>query len=86
MGYFYRNSKLMVNEEEAEKVREIFNMWASGVHYKEIANKFNLPVSTLYELIKNPTYIGKVRYRGKLYGGTHKGIISEELFEKVNKK
>lgn len=84
MGYFYRNSKLMVNEEEAQKVRQIFEMWASGVHYKEIASKFNLPVSTLYEIIKNPTYIGKVRYRSQLYNGNHKGIIDEELFRKVN--
>ena len=86
MGYLYRNSKLIVNEEDAKKVQEIFGMWASGVHYKEIASKFELPVSTLYEIIKNPTYIGKVQYRGKLYNGTHKGIIDEELFRKINTK
>jgi len=86
MGYVYRNGKLFVNEEEAEKVREIFNMWASGIHYKEIAKKFNIPVSTLYEIVKNPTYIGKVKYRNKLYSGVHKRIIDEELFQKVNSK
>jgi len=86
MGYSYRNRKLVVNEEEAEKVREIFNMWATGVHYKDIVKKFNIPVSTLYEVIKNPTYIGKVRYRDKLYNGNHKGIINEDLFQKVNDK
>jgi site-specific DNA recombinase len=86
MGYLYRNGKLVVNEEEAEKVREIFNMWASGVHYKEIAKKFNIPVSTLYEVIKNPTYIGKVKYRDKLYNGAHKGIINEDLFKRINEK
>ena len=85
MGYIYRNSRLVVNEEEAEKVREIFNMWAAGIHYKEIAKKFNIPISSLYEIIKNPTYIGKVKYRDKLYDGAHKGVIDEELFRKVNK-
>lgn len=84
IGYVYRNGKLVVNEEEAEKVREIFNMWAAGIHYKEISEKFNIPVSTLYEIIKNPTYIGKVKYRDKLHNGVHKGIINEELFRKVN--
>ena len=72
-------------EEEAKKVREIFEMWAAGIHYKEISNKFNLPKSTLYEIIKNPTYIGKIRYKGTLYGGGHKPIIKEELFNQVNK-
>lgn len=86
LGYVYRNGKLVVNEEEAEKVREIFNMWANGIHYQEISKKFNIPISTLYEIIKNPTYIGKVRYRGQLFNGIHKGIIDEELFRKVNSK
>ena len=86
MGYIYRNGKLVVNEEEAGKVMEIFNMMASGVHYKEISSKFGIPVSTLYEVIKNPTYIGKVKYRDNLYKGSHKAIIDEELFNKVNQK
>jgi len=85
MGYTYRNKKLVVNDEDAEKVKEIFNMWASGVHYKEISEKFKLPVSTLYEIIKNPIYIGKIRYREQLYKAAHQPIIDEELFNKVNK-
>ena len=84
IGYVYRNGRLMVNEEEAEKVKEIFNMRTAGIHYKEIAKKLNLPVSTLYEIIKNPTYIGKVKYRNKLFNGVHKSIIDEELFKKAN--
>ena len=84
MGYFYKKSRLFVNNEEANKVKEIFKMWGAGVHYKIIASKFNLPISTLYEMIKNPTYVGKVKYRGKLYKGAHKPIVSEELFDKVN--
>lgn len=84
MGYIYKKNKLVVNEEEAEKVREIFSMWLSGVNYKEIAKKFSIPVSTLYEIIKNPTYVGKVKYRNSLYRGSHKAIIDEELFNRVN--
>ena len=52
VGYVYRNGKLVVHEEEAKKVREIFNMWTTGIHYKEITKKFNIPVSTLYEISK----------------------------------
>src|SRR3989344_9333581 len=84
MGYFYRNGKLVVNDEEAIKVREIFEMWGAGINYKEIANKFNIPISTLYEIVKNHAYIGKVKYRNQLYDGTHKAIIEKELFNKIN--
>lgn len=83
-GYEYKNRRMVIREEEAEKVRQIFEMWAKRVNYKEIAKKFNLPISTLYEIIKNPTYLGKVQYRNQLYQGTHKAIISEELFHQIN--
>ncbi|HLC19943.1 MAG TPA: recombinase family protein [Candidatus Nanoarchaeia archaeon] len=84
MGYLYQNSKLTINREEAQKVKEIFEMWGAGINYKEIANKFNIPISTLYEIVKNHAYIGKVKYRNQLYDGTHKAIIEKELFNKIN--
>jgi len=86
LGYTYRNGKLIVKNEDAAKVKEIFEMWAAGIHYKTIAEKFELPISTLYEIIKNPTYLGKVKYRGKLYPGTHKSIIEIDIFNKINPK
>lgn len=86
LGYEYKNRRLVIKEKEAEKVKEIYRMWMAGVNYREIAGKFNVPISTLYEIIKNPTYIGKVQYRNQLYQGTHKAIISEELFNKINEK
>lgn len=86
LGYKYQNGKLTIDSIGKEKVKEIFDMWVAGINYKEISIKFNIPVSTLYEIIKNPTYIGKIRYRGKLYEGSHKAIIDEELFNRINTK
>lgn len=86
LGYTYKNNKLVINESEAEKVKEIFEMWTSGINYKQISEKLGIPVSTLYEIIKNPAYIGKIRYRGELFNATHKPIISDELFYKINPK
>lgn len=86
MGYFYDfNKKLTIDKENSEKVKEIFEMWAYGISYKEICEKFNIPPSTLYQLVKNPVYIGKIKYRGELYNGKHPKIIDEILFNKVNK-
>jgi site-specific DNA recombinase len=39
--------------------------------------------SSVYALLSNPFYTGKFVYKGKLYKGRHKAIISEELFDQV---
>jgi len=84
-GYIFQNKKLVPDPENSEKIKEIFEMWSEGIKYKEIAKKFNLASSTLYQIIKNPTYLGKVKYRGELYKGKHKALIDENLFNKANK-
>jgi site-specific DNA recombinase len=83
-GYFYKNKKLVPHPENFSKVKEIFEMWVAGISYKEICNKFDLPSSTLYQMLKNPVYLGKIRYKGGLYKGKHPALIEEELFNKVN--
>ena len=84
-GYVYQNKKLVLDPENSEKIREIFEMWSQDIDYKEISNKFKIPVSTLYQIIKNQTYLGKIKYRGEIYKGKHKPIIDEELFNRANK-
>jgi hypothetical protein len=59
-------------------------MWAAGISYKDICQKFNLPTSTLYQIIKNPIYTGKIKYKGELFKANHPALIDEELFNKIN--
>tara|TARA_Y100000310_G_scaffold318006_1_gene371571 strand:+ start:730 stop:1479 length:750 start_codon:yes stop_codon:yes gene_type:complete len=84
LGYVYKGGKLAIEDKDAKKVKEIFNMWLEGVNYKDISHEFDIPVSTLYEIIKNPTYIGKIRYKNKIYKGNHKPLIEEEIFSRLN--
>jgi len=81
-GYMYQNKKLVKHPENAEKVKEIFEMWNAGINYKEICQKFNIPPSTLYQMVRNPTYTGKIKYKGNLYLGKHPALIDEEIFNK----
>ncbi|MDD5012115.1 MAG: recombinase family protein [Candidatus Nanoarchaeia archaeon] len=85
-GYTYQNKKLIKHPENSEKVREIFEMWIAGINYKDICNKFNLSSSALYQIVKNPIYIGKIRYKGGLYNGKQPPIIDEQLFNQANNK
>ena len=84
-GYVYQNKKLIPDPENSQKVREIFEMWSQDIDYKEISAKFGIPSSTLYNLIKNKVYLGKIKYKNKLYNGKHKPLIDLELFNQANK-
>ncbi len=83
-GYRFRQKKMIPHENESEIVKDIFEMRSRGINYKDISDKFSIPISTLYNIIKNPVYVGKIRYKGKLYKGAHKALIKEEIFSKIN--
>ncbi len=34
-------------------------------------------------MLKNPLYVGQIRYQGELHGGQHEAIITKELFDAV---
>jgi site-specific DNA recombinase len=39
--------------------------------------------STLHQLLTNPTYTGKTRFKDELYPGEHEAIIDQDLYDKV---
>ena len=85
-GYIYQNKKLVKHPENAEKVKEIFEMWNAGINYKEICKKFDISPSTCYQILRNPIYIGKIKYKGNLYPGKHPVLIDDEIFNKSAKQ
>lgn len=90
IGYRYTDGRLVVEPYEAQIIKLIFEKYASGMGVVAIANyledhgmkssygKIGRP--TIYFLLHNPVYIGKVNYSGKEYEGIHEPIISETLF------
>lgn len=68
-----KKSKLAIEESEAEIVRLIFNMYASGKGYKAICNYLNhngyktkrdnsFATQQIRSILLNPVYLGKVRW------------------------
>lgn len=68
-----KKSKLEIDEKEAETVRLIYELYASGKGYKAIVNYINqrgyktkrgnaFSVAQLRPILTNPVYIGKVRF------------------------
>lgn len=40
----------------------------------------------LYQILRNPLYIGKVRHKGEVYDGLHDGIIEQGVFDDVQQQ
>ncbi|MBF0185613.1 MAG: recombinase family protein [Magnetococcales bacterium] len=94
-GYDVRDRKLVINESEAETVRWLFQRFMEcrsatqmvreltekGVHGKR-GNPLDKP--SVYRLLKNHLFIGKVAFQGKVYEGEHDGIVDPALWEQVN--
>lgn len=68
-----KQTKLVINENEAQTVRRIFELYTQGHGYKSIANKVNkeghrskkgglFAINTIKTILTNPIYIGFIRY------------------------
>jgi len=79
---------------DGQKLTEIFAIFAEtgslAKTYKllkdrQILNNKDLPFSKahLQSILRNPVYIGKMRFSGKIYQGMHQPLISEDLFNHV---
>ena len=95
LGYEVRDRKLVVNEDEAERARRAFEFFAetgSGVEAvrrlrtEGVRTKTGRPFDkgALYRLLNNPTYLGEVAHKGKVYPGEHRAIVPRELWDRVH--
>jgi len=80
-GYKSENKKLIINNSEAKIVQLIYEMYISGVQVAKIFHETNLSKGRIFTILRNPIYIGKIKYDDKLLQGIHEPIISQELFD-----
>jgi site-specific DNA recombinase len=86
-GYKLLNKKLVINDEEAGKVKEIFNTFLNeDISLTKLAKIHNLTTSGLKKLLKNTTYLGKVKFANEESKGDHEPLIDESIFRKVQDK
>ena len=86
-GYIWDdiNKKVLIDKERALIIKRAFKMTLANAKWHEICNELNIAKKMYYRIIKNPVYFGLISYKGKTKMGTHKPIISKELFENVQK-
>jgi len=99
LGYKRLNTKtIVIDQQTAPMVIRAFNLYSEGnkslasvakqLHeegfvYK--AAKPKLDKSHLESILKNVFYVGQFYFSGKYYKGIHEPLISEELFEEVQR-
>ena len=85
LGYDYIDGELVVNEKEAEQIRMVYDLYASGHSVTEITRRMDgyrtkhgdwSHTSTVGNVLDNPLYAGTVHFDGATGEGKHDAIIA----------
>ena len=95
IGYKYEHGDLIIDDYEAMQVKEIYGMYLNGMSAGEIEKELlnrgwqtrngQWRNATIRNVLKREIYIGKVRFRGVTYEGSHTPIINRKTFDAVQR-
>jgi len=79
--------KKLVPKEDSYIVGEIFQEFLNNdISLTKLAKKYNFSVNGLKKVLKNQTYLGKIKFDGQTHQGLHQSLISSTLFNHVQDK
>lgn len=79
--------KQLVPDENSGNIKKIFQEFLdSDISLTQLAKKFNMTPTGMKKLLRNTTYIGKVKFADQISDGQHKPLLNLELFNKVQDK
>lgn len=86
LGYDVTNGNLIPNE-DAIRVHSLFKTFLNrNYSLNSMAKNFSLSVNGLKKVLTNRTYLGEIKFDGKIYKGNHQQLISPEIFYAVQRK
>lgn len=82
-GYDYdKISGVLVPNEDAEKVRQVYKLYIEGRSAQEIANILGLKYDKLVtQILTRKSNYGIIEYNGEEYQGKHEPIISKDTYD-----
>lgn len=104
LGYTVVDTKLVVDADEARRVREIFDMYVEHQSMLAVVKELNtrgcrtkrwttrkgtarggrpFDKNSLYQMLTNVVYVGKVRYKDEVHQGEHHPIVDPAVFTQV---
>ena len=96
IGYTRKDKQIFINEYSAH-IKTIFDLIYTGSSISSVVkymydNNYKTQFGGFYSfrniksIIQNVTYIGKIKYKGKIYQGNHEPIIDDKTFCEANRK
>ena len=83
MGYSINDGNLKPNE-DALRIHRIFSDFLkTNLSFNQFSKQQGLSFNGLKKILTNKTYLGEIKFKGKIYKGNHKEIIDEDLFVRV---
>jgi site-specific DNA recombinase len=104
LGYVVAQTRLVVDELEAERVREMFELYLEYQSLLAVVKELNsrgwrtkswttkkgdlrggrpFDKNSLYQLLTNVAYVGKVKYKDEVHDGEHQPIVDVGVFNRV---
>jgi site-specific DNA recombinase len=92
IGYDYIDGELVVNDSEADQVRKVYDLYASGVPITSICERMEGEKTkhgdwhhpeTVANVLDNPLYSGAIHFDDATNPGIHTAIIPKDLWETV---
>ena len=95
-GYTVEDKIVKINEKQADIVRQVYNGYISGMRLKDIATKLkkqgiktnngnDWTINQISRMLRSSYYCGQVYADNTVYTNIYPSIISEELYDRVNK-
>lgn len=99
-GYRLVDKELILVEEEAQIVKEVFESFVSGTSRKDLSRAFGIAPKNLRRMLVNPLYMGELKYHSRMkvngkwisqknyetFKGIHTPIIDKEIFEQAQER
>ena len=95
-GYKVVNHKLVIDEEQAEVVRFIYEQYAQGVFVKDIIKSLTergiynrgkkFANNTVYNILRNEKYSGVYRFNGEVFTNIYPQIVPIDIYKIVRQK
>lgn len=95
-GYKVENKKVLIDEDQAEVIRFIYNQYATGVYVKDIIDEltskgiFNhgkpFARTTVYGILRNEKYSGVYKFENQVFDNIYPQIVPTDVFNDVRRK